>query len=122
MSSRQQKSAKNGREIDLSIEPNSILVILRFDDGHSSGQKNVCGWFFKETMQVTVSVAILRLEDSAAHMHVIVSVANMWVAIFIVIMQIEVSVAIMLVVFSAVHYAYDCFYCNYPGDSFFMAM
>ena len=27
-----------------------------------------------------------------------------------------VSVAIMQVVFSAVHYAHDCVYCNYAGD------
>ena len=30
-----------------------------------------------------------------------------------------VSVAIMQVVFSAVHYAHDCFYSNYAGKSFF---
>ena len=30
-----------------------------------------------------------------------------------------VSVAIMQVVFSAVHYAHDCFRCNYAGDSLF---
>ena len=39
--------------------------------------------------------------------------------VFVVIMQMEVSVAIMQVVFSAVHYAHDCFYCNYAGESFF---
>ena len=33
--------------------------------------------------------------------------------------QMGVSVAIMEVVFSAVHYAYDCFHCNYAGDPFF---
>ena len=38
---------------------------------------------------------------------------------FVVILQMEVSVAIMLVVFSALHYAHDSFYCNYAGDSFF---
>ena len=47
------------------------------------------------------------LEVSAAHMQVTVSAANMWMTIFIVIMQIRVSV--MQVVFSEVHYAYDCF-------------
>ena len=62
--------------------------------------------------QVTVSVVIMQLEVSGAHMQVTVSAANMWVTIFIVIMQMGVSVAIMQVVFSAVHYAYDCFYCN----------
>ena len=49
-------------------------------------------------------------------MHVTVSAANIWVTIFIVIMQMGVSVAIMQVVFSAVHYAHDCVYCNYAGD------
>ena len=44
------------------------------------------------------------------------SAANMWVTIFIVIMQMGVSLAIMQVVFSAVHYAHDCVYCNYAGD------
>ena len=62
-------------------------------------------------MQVTVSVAVMQLKVSAAHMQVTVSVANMWVTIFI-----EVSVAIMQVVFSAVHCAHDCVYCNYGGD------
>ena len=38
---------------------------------------------------------------------------------FFVIMQMEVSVTIMQVVFSAVHSALDCFYCNYAGESFF---
>ena len=47
-----------------------------------------------------------------------VSAANMWVTIFVVMMQMGVPVAIMQVVFSAVHYAYDCFYCNYAGESF----
>ena len=46
----------------------------------------------------------------------------MWVTIFIVIMQMGVSVAIMHVVFSVVDYAHDCFYCNYAGDSFLIAM
>ena len=49
----------------------------------------------------------MQLKVSAAHMQVTVSAANMWVTIFIVIMQ---------VVFSAVHYAHDCVYCNYAGD------
>ena len=31
----------------------------------------------------------------------------------------RVSVAIMQVVFSAVDYAHDSFYCNYAGGSFF---
>ena len=50
-------------------------------------------------------------------MQVTGSVANMWVTIFIIVMQM-VSVAIMQVVFSAVNYSHDCFYCNYAGDSF----
>ena len=70
-------------------------------------------------IQVTVSVAIMQLDVFTAHMQVTVSAANMWVTIFVVIMQMEVSFAIMLVVFSAVHYVYDCFYCNYAGESFF---
>ena len=57
-------------------------------------------------MQVTVSVAVMQLEVSAA---------NMWVTIFVVIMQVVVYVTIMQVRFSAVHYAYDCLYCNYAG-------
>ena len=65
--------------------------------------------------QVTVSVAIIQLEVSKAHMQVTVSPANMWVTIYVVIMQMGDSVAIMQVVFSAVHYAHDCFYCNYAG-------
>ena len=62
---------------------------------------------FVTIMQVAVSVAVMQLEVSAAHMQVTVSAANMRVTIFIVIMQ---------VVFSAVHYAHDCVYCNYAGD------
>ena len=50
----------------------------------------------------------MQLEVSAAHMQV---------TICIVIMQMGVSVAIMQVLFSAVHYAYDCFHCYYAGDS-----
>ena len=38
---------------------------------------------------------------------------------FVAIMQIGLSVAIMQVVFSAVHYAHDNFYCNYAGEPFF---
>ena len=38
---------------------------------------------------------------------------------FIVIMRVGVSVTVMQVVFSAVRYAHDCFYCNYAGESFF---
>ena len=64
-------------------------------------------------MQVTVSVTVMLLEVSVAHMQVTVSAVNMWMIIFIVIMKMGVSV-----VFSAVHYAHDCVYCNYASDSF----
>ena len=67
-------------------------------------------------MQVVISVEIMQLEDSAVLIQVTVSAANMWVTIFIVITQVGVPVAIMQVVFSAVHYANNCFYCNYAGD------
>ena len=73
-------------------------------------------------MQVTVSVAIIELELSAAPMQMTVSAANIWVTTFIVIMQMRVSVAIMQVIFSAVDYAHDRFHCNYAGDSFLIAM
>ena len=73
-------------------------------------------------MHVTVSVSIMQLEVSAADMQVTVSAANMWVTIFIVIMHMGVPVAVMWVVFSAVHYAHDYFYCNYASDSFFIAI
>ena len=67
-------------------------------------------------MQVTVSVAVMQLEVSSALMQVTVSAANIRVTIFIVIMQMGVSVALMQAVFSAVHYAHDCVYCDYAGD------
>ena len=47
MPSRQQKSAKNGSEMYLLIGLNPILVILRFDDGHSPDQ-NFRRCFFKK--------------------------------------------------------------------------
>ena len=43
----------------------------------------------------------------------------MWLTIFVVIMQMGVSVAIMQVVFPAVDYAHDFFYCDDAGESFF---
>ena len=70
------------------------------------------------SMQVTLSLAIMQLEVSAALMQITISAANMWVTIFMVIMQVGVFVAAMLVVFSAIHHAHDCFYCNYVGDCF----
>ena len=51
-------------------------------------------------------------------MQVTASAANWWVTIFIVILWIRISVAVMQVVFSAVHYAHDCFHSNYAGNSF----
>ena len=52
-------------------------------------------------------------------MQVTVSAAKLWLTIFVVIMQMRVSLAVMQVVFSAVHQAHDCLYCNYAGKSFF---
>ena len=52
-------------------------------------------------------------------MQMTASAAKMWVTIFVVIMQMGVSVAVMQVVFSAVYYAYDCFYCNHVGEPLF---
>ena len=63
-------------------------------------------------MQVTV--ADMQLEVSTTHMQVTVSSANVWMTVSI--MQMGLSVAVMLVVFSAVHYAHNCVYCNYAGD------
>ena len=51
-------------------------------------------------------------------MQVKVSAANMLLTIFIEIMKVGVSVVIIQVVFSAVHYAHDYFYCNYAGGFF----
>ena len=52
-------------------------------------------------------------------MQVEVSVTDMWGKLFVVIMQVGVSVTVMQVVFSAVHYAHDCFYCTYTGECFY---
>ena len=73
---------------------------------------------FVTIMVVTVSVANMQLEVSARSMQVKVCATNMWVTIFIEIKHKGVSVAIMQVVFSAVHYAHDYFYCNYAGECF----
>ena len=62
---------------------------------------------------------MLQLDVFGAHMQVTDSAAKIWLTIFVVIMQMGVSLAIMQVVFSAVHHAHDCFYCNYAGESFF---
>ena len=42
----------------------------------------------------------------------------MLVVLFTTIMLVDLFVAIMQVLFSAVHYAHDYFYCNYTGDCF----
>ena len=60
----------------------------------------------------------MQLEVSAAFTQVKVSLANTWVTIFTEIMHVGDSVAIMQVLFSAVQYAHDYFYCNYAGDCF----
>ena len=70
---------------------------------------------FVAITQVIVSVAIMQLEVSATFMKVEASAANIMVTIFIEIMRVGVSVAIIQVVFSAVHYAHDYFYCNDAG-------
>ena len=53
------------------------------------------GGSFDAIMQVTVSVASMHLEVSAALMQVIISPLNIWVTLFAEIMQVGVSVAIM---------------------------
>ena len=70
---------------------------------------------FVSVTQMTVSVTIIQLEVCAALTQVKLSATHMQV---IEIMHVEVSVAIMQLVFSAVHYAHDYFYCNYAGDCF----
>ena len=98
-----------------------------------------------KTMQLTLSMAIMLVTTSVAfmqvlrwyflilicwwifqlqlrrctHIQVTVSATKMWLIIFVVIMQMGVPVAIIQVVFSAVHYALDCFFSNYAGESFF---
>ena len=51
----------------------------------------------------------MQLDVFGAQMQVTVSTAKMWLTIFVIIIQMGVSVSIMQVVFSAVHYAHDCF-------------
>lgn len=41
----------------------------------------------------------------------------MLVAVFFVIMRVGVSVAVMQVVYAAVHYSHDWFYCNFAEDT-----
>ena len=69
-------------------------------------------------MQVTVSVAITQLEISATFMLVKVFATNIWVTIFIEIMHVEEKKIMEVVFSSAMHYAHDCFYCNYAGHCF----
>ena len=73
---------------------------------------------FVAITQVAVSVPIMQLEVFAAFIQVKVSAANMWVTIFTEIIHVGVFVPIMQVVFSAVHYIHDYFYCTYAGDCF----
>ena len=78
----------------------------------SGGYCYLSGSFFRNYAgNLTISIAIMQLQVSAALMQVTFSAPYMWMTIFIVIMQMEVSVVIMQVVFSAVHYAHDYFYC-----------
>ena len=67
-------------------------------------------------MLVDLSVTIIQVTVSVAVVQFKVSAANMCLTVFIVVVQMGVSAAIMQVVFSAVHYAHDCVYCNYAGD------
>ena len=69
-------------------------------------------------MSVVLSSTIMLVDLFVAFMQLKVSGANMWVTIFFEIMHVGVSVAIMQVVFAAVHYAHDYFYCNDAGDCF----
>ena len=87
--------------------------------GNYAGDNNCCiyGGF-----EVIISATGMLVDIYVAIMQMTVSTANIWVTIFIVIMQMGASVAIMHVVFSAVDYAHDRFYCNYAGDTFLIAM
>ena len=69
-------------------------------------------------MSVVLSSTIMLVDLFVAFMQVKVSAANMWVTMIFEIMHVGVSVVIVQVVFSAVHYAHDYFYCNYAGDCF----
>ena len=69
-------------------------------------------------MSVVLSSTIMLVDFFVAFMQVKVSAANMWVTMIFEIMHVGVSVVIVQVVFSAVHYAHDYFYCNYAGDCF----
>ena len=75
---------------------------------------NVCCIY--EGFEVVLFVTRMLVDLSVAIKQVTVSAANMWVTIFIIIMHMG---AIMQVVFSAVHYAHDCFNCNYADHSFY---
>ena len=69
-------------------------------------------------MSVVLSSTIMLVDFFVAFMQVKVSAANMWVTMIFEIMHVGVSVVIVQVVFSAVHYAHDYFYCNYAGNCF----
>ena len=64
----------------------------------------------------------MQLEVSVALRQLTVSAANMWLTSFTVILQMGISIAIMQVVFSAVDYAHDSFYCKYAIHFFFIDM
>ena len=63
-------------------------------------------------MSVVLSSTIMLVDFFVVFMQVKVSAANMWVTMIFVIMHVGVSGVITQVVFSAVHYAHDYFYCN----------
>ena len=67
---------------------------------------------------MVLSATVMLVDHFVAIMQVKVSAANIWATTFIEIIHVTVSVAIMRVVFSAVPYAHDYFYCNYTGDCF----
>ena len=56
MPSRQQKSPKNGLEGYLVFERFHILVTLRWDDGRSPGDKNVCRLFFSKELKLALQI------------------------------------------------------------------
>ena len=62
----------------------------------------------------------MQVEVSAVYMWVTDSAAIIWVIIVIVITQMGISVAIIQVLFSAVHYAQDCFHYYCAGGNNFI--
>ena len=80
----------------------AIMQVLRFCCNYVCGTFHLCNYVFVAIMQVKVSQA------------------TMWVTIFIENMHVSLCCqsSIMQVVFSAVQYAHDYFYCNCAGDCF----